>query len=513
MPIPPTNTSPATAYDLTGLLPLTDTIDLTGLANPQKVWFKFTLNGEYALSTWIKEETSNFTSKIKYYLELPANPAVGILQQGNFGIVEFFIEQAIGVPKTGTVYISIENFYTFPGSPTATPTVPSDIKFASVPNIGIPAGSLIISNDSVGYPATFVGPDGTVAQIRSFVPNGESSAMLDSGISLWSESPDYTKLTLFNANFEEITNLTWLVRNSLRAPISSNRVDTFYIADDDKITTVSSTGVLGATVWTVPTVSQLYFIHPSMVNNDIIYVKTWDGICKFHKSTSILDAAFIPYELLSGATIYYEMYGFYGEEFVVMDDDTIAVLYSATFANPVKKGKIVHYNTSGSVISEMISDNEDVNRIGYGPSITAAVTKLGITTFTTFRTIIEWSYDIEFQSVFATWDIYGNVRYSLVTMHTTGTGYTINDVTVLPAKMFGVPESCPLTTTTVALPPYGGGSEPNISQLSIEMMTGLPDLSGIYFINPNKATKHDSYYNDNERKIPNPTIKTALLGE
>lgn len=40
-----------------------------------------------------------------------------------------------------------------------------------------------------------------------------------------------------------------------------------------------------------------------------------------------------------------------------------------------------------------------------------------------------------------------------------------------------------------------------------------PDISGIYFINPDKTTNHDSYYNDVENKIPDPTIRTPLLGE
>lgn len=39
------------------------------------------------------------------------------------------------------------------------------------------------------------------------------------------------------------------------------------------------------------------------------------------------------------------------------------------------------------------------------------------------------------------------------------------------------------------------------------------EKSGIYFINPNKASPHDSYYNDAELKIPDPTIRTALLGD
>lgn len=40
-----------------------------------------------------------------------------------------------------------------------------------------------------------------------------------------------------------------------------------------------------------------------------------------------------------------------------------------------------------------------------------------------------------------------------------------------------------------------------------------PDISGIYYVNPKKITNHDSYYNDVEKKIPNPTVRTALVGE
>lgn len=39
------------------------------------------------------------------------------------------------------------------------------------------------------------------------------------------------------------------------------------------------------------------------------------------------------------------------------------------------------------------------------------------------------------------------------------------------------------------------------------------DISGIYFIDPLKMARHDSYYGGVEVKIPDPTIKTALFGE
>lgn len=45
------------------------------------------------------------------------------------------------------------------------------------------------------------------------------------------------------------------------------------------------------------------------------------------------------------------------------------------------------------------------------------------------------------------------------------------------------------------------------------------DLSGIFFINPAKLTKRDTYFDDGtgigvmERKIPNPTVRTAVVGD
>jgi len=49
----------------------------------------------------------------------------------------------------------------------------------------------------------------------------------------------------------------------------------------------------------------------------------------------------------------------------------------------------------------------------------------------------------------------------------------------------------------------------NVVEL-VSVVTPPPDLSGIYFIDPDKT--HDSYYNGIERKIPNPIVRTALLG-
>lgn len=70
-----------------------------------------------------------------------------------------------------------------------------------------------------------------------------------------------------------------------------------------------------------------------------------------------------------------------------------------------------------------------------------------------------------------------------------------------------------LVAQAAEIPP----STATISHLIAQVAQFAPlpsaDISGIYYLNPNKAEFHDSYYNNVENKIPDPTIKTALLGE
>jgi hypothetical protein len=42
-------------------------------------------------------------------------------------------------------------------------------------------------------------------------------------------------------------------------------------------------------------------------------------------------------------------------------------------------------------------------------------------------------------------------------------------------------------------------------------LTCVTELSGIYYISPDKT--HDSLYNATEKKIPDPVIRTAIIGE
>lgn len=54
-----------------------------------------------------------------------------------------------------------------------------------------------------------------------------------------------------------------------------------------------------------------------------------------------------------------------------------------------------------------------------------------------------------------------------------------------------------------------------VSQTVVEIVLkplSTTDMSGIYFVNPKSFPRHDIYYG-RVRKVPNPTIRTALIGD
>jgi uncharacterized OB-fold protein len=82
---------------------------------------------------------------------------------------------------------------------------------------------------------------------------------------------------------------------------------------------------------------------------------------------------------------------------------------------------------------------------------------------------------------------------------------------------YGVAELAELGYTTVIT--VSNGDLPNAiglaagEEVTVTVTNTLKEISGVYYINPGKTGKHDSYYNDVEKKIPDPTVKTALIGE
>lgn len=63
-----------------------------------------------------------------------------------------------------------------------------------------------------------------------------------------------------------------------------------------------------------------------------------------------------------------------------------------------------------------------------------------------------------------------------------------------------------------------GDDTPNamwLSHLMAEVMfeNRVSDIGGIYYVNQSKNPRFDRYYHGQDKKIPNPTVRTALLGD
>src|SRR5262245_59443195 len=449
--IPPTNTTPGTAYVLNGHTPLDATIDLRGLANPQRVWFTYTLGAsDFGLATSATFEPAVGSNGFRPKFQFRANdPLATPYQSGTQYPVEAFTEAAVGMPRVGdTVYISLENGYVGSYAPTTITSLAVQVS----PNTTIPIGSPIINNDIAGDPMTLVTPTGEPTQLRSF-PGGESAANLVNGVSLWSEKSSNLTLHLYDAELFLLTNVTWN-RGHLRAPIASNRIDTFYVATRSlvpaKITTISQTGVLGPTEWSPTgfsyTTGAIYHAAPSWVNTDIIYlyaffynsptssvpVNTY-GVSKFHKSTHIVDPVFIDADDPN-----YNFGGFYGNEFLELPGESFLLMFRWDTDSKVK-----FFDASGALVRTFVIPNADLNRIAYDGA-----------TYSAFWT---WSFTkTNFDSHFIKFRISDGAILADFTLPTTSSGTTFSSYPASStANLFGVPESCPLLTPPVELPPYG----------------------------------------------------------
>ena len=198
--------------------------------------------------------------------------------------------------------------------------------------------------------------------------------------------------------------------------------------------------------------------------------------------------------------------GYWPGDIIVLKDNTIVVVWNE---NDVSS-KVIHYSASGTVLRTLDygatyfrihhivhRDIDDSDKIWIWGQKTVEVLNDG--------------------SKVGGGDILlTNLKTGLVekTLFHHYTGHDTGGVGVGPlvntTEKWIPPSSCPLMIMTGGAiddgSGGGGGTDPGPSP-------GPAAPDGIYFINPTKATKHDSYYTAIEKKIPNPTIKTALLGE
>ena len=500
--IPPTNTTPGTAFVLNGNVPLDGTIDLRALSNPQKVWFKFTITGlEFGFSAWATFENSKFRPMLRFYTDPFGTDFKH--DDSEFGPVEAFTQSAFAVPTIGDVYISLENGYI--GS-TFIPTTVTKIYINVSSNSALPAGSLIVSNDGVGDPASLVNPTGNPSQIRPIVA-GERAAVLENGISLFgSQTTEPNKLYLYDANLTLITIVTYDRGGSsaVQAPISSDRHNTFYVATKSEapgnITTISDAGVILNT-WTVTNLTytwvNFFHIQPSWLNSDIIlvhagfnpFVSGWNGIARFHKSTQVLDPIYF-----DATDASWNWQGFFGDEFLTLPNDSTLLMFRAF--DDTSGSQVRLFDNTGVLVRTFTISDGDVNHIAYDGA--------GYTTFWA------WSFRYsDFASNFRQFRISDGAVLQNFTLNTTSgtTAFTeIQPTSPTDNQMYGTPESCPFITTAVPLLRYGETEPPPADASGIYMQDTRTSTGGP--LPPTVARTNDKLFTSDsstvEVKIPDP---------
>lgn len=345
---------------------------------------------------------------------------------------------------------------------------------AEVAPLNSPAvGNIIVNDDTDGYPLCILShlADNTVINFVDNMPSGEAGDILASGVMALE---DTASIHIFNSIFGSIVNVAYAPGTiRVRACRATER---FWCGLSNNPSTVvvnslTPTGVLGST----HTLTGNTLLESLAANNaeTILYhaavgfgvpVKRWD--LTNNVQLSDLAALVANYQI---------------PDILNLADDTVVALY---YNSSTKDVQAKHYSAAGATLNTY---------------------SLGAQTGTTKPRM---AYALDNPNSFWIWthsssgglggSIFRNVKVSDGSILTTrlqqeyeGGAYN-GPQTATPAARFGNSFSCPFFI-------YPGS-----------LVSG--DLSGLYYINANKATKRDGYYTA-DKKIPDPTIRTALIGE
>lgn len=352
---PPTNTTAATALLITEL-PYSTTQTVHDAGVTYDVWYTYTPADCIELLGIVAHGgASPYTPRAEVYVGPASAPVVWHNNSGN--------NDASQVPVVpGTEYFL--RFRTNTGNPT--PALLS-LSITAGPNGTAPAGSLVIADDTPGYPAIVVdATTGTVLRSVYPFPAGEEGDSLPGGTVLMADPYDTDTFRLYSPTFALIASIPFLGINYARVR-ATPAAGLYYIADGGfgatppTVGTVTPTGTLGATTWTLPaggemgalagnnTGTILYYTHPY---SDAT-LRRWDLVNDVGLGT--LAAAITDHVV---------------PDILMLVDGSLVVGYYKGVGSP-KNYTVKRYNASGTVLNtyEFGSNFSMPPRLGY--SLTA----------------------------------------------------------------------------------------------------------------------------------------------
>ena len=281
MAVPP-NTTPETATVMTmPWFALVHVSEAPGGLHP--VWFAYTAGHECEIGFWaFADLAGSYAPATTVYTGTPDSLTIPHLSLQNV------VNRPIQVPviEGQTYYFHIQ------ASVSGAVTTLLQISLIAAPNVAAPVGSLAINDDTGGFPiVVFSATDGAMLQYRGGFPAGETVSMVASGISIWADR-DADVLQLYSATLMHTLTPLWTT-NGGDPPLTSNRTDTFYVADSGvagttaRVTTISTAGALGPTTWILPVGSATLYAIAVSLDGAVLYyfeqggtgtseIKRWD---------------------------------------------------------------------------------------------------------------------------------------------------------------------------------------------------------------------------------------------
>lgn len=470
---PPVNISGPTAIEL-GPLPWSVSQNVHDAGTTYTVWYKFT--PDFTGELWFFALGANIADAYK--------PLTNILGPNSFitTYLGFGADQirAVQVPVTlgDVIYFKLET-----NSGVVNPAQLSITGVKFVPGI-VNAGDIFINDDTPKFPGVVL--SGTTAQPIRFVqpfPSSETASILDNGIQI-----QYNKATdipeIYDANLVLVTALPAGLLNF--SSFCCNRTDRFYVVLPDD-------GAGHSLVHKVtPAGADLGLLATLPFSNTTGHCISPDETIMYYHVASGTNFNIIRRHNLSTDTAMTDLvgaqagYNISAREMICLEDGSVIAMYNSF---PIHNLDYIirRYSAAGATLST------------YGPYAQPV------------DTIMRLAYAIDDPNSFWAWyeqcvsdlvstrignSIFKNIKVSdgsILSNLTNGFMYEVGfyngQLTNTPTQ-FGHSESCAFIILRTSI--SGGAS------------------GGLYFLNP--AITHDIYYNG-PLKVPDPTIRTALVGE
>ncbi len=332
----PGGSSPATATLITSL-PYSDT-DVTP-APPDGLWWKY-VGAFIDIAVGVFGPSSTVKTRLTVYAADGVTPYLPstFYPTGTFNTIVLF-NTPIEVPLSEGTVIYFKVF-----SPVTPDTF--TLSVLPAPNLTAPTGSICVPDDTSPFPAALLSAtDGTVQQFRALVAAGERSDVLPTGVSL-SQDVVAGLMVLYDTDFTELASLSYGAAGT-DLPISTNRVDTFYVGQPGSpatVTTIDAAGNFGPTTWHISSGNgTIQSLAPSLDETILYYVEThlvgagtirrWD----LTNDTALSDLA-------AGQANNFTT----PDLFVLLDDTILAMYQRSALANAPKA---IHYATDGTVLN------------------------------------------------------------------------------------------------------------------------------------------------------------------